>query len=132
MSGSTQRRRASSQTIPGAANNQDAATLDARKVREIVRDEVRRLLGRMFTDERTYSTRAGCGPEGYSRDPWRDLARRIGRKRGRYFVVTAAELDAHERGDRDPKPANDAPAPEPWHPRMAARALGLRPVGGAR
>jgi hypothetical protein len=119
---------------PDAANQQDAASFDARKVREIVRDELRRMFSRVFSDERTYSTRAGCAPEGYSRDAWRDLARRIGVKRGRYYVVSADELRAHERGEHPVKqePANDAPAPAAWHPRDAARALGLRQVGGAR
>ncbi|HEY6461079.1 MAG TPA: hypothetical protein VIY73_13035, partial [Polyangiaceae bacterium] len=72
-----------------------------------------------------YSSRAGCAPAGYSREAWRDLARRIGVKRGRYFYVSAAELDTHERGQREPKPANDAP-PSTWTPAVAANAMGLR------
>jgi hypothetical protein len=78
-----------------------------------------------------YSTRVGCSPPGYSRDAWRDLARRIGRRRGRYWFVSHEELDAYEHRERDPKPAND-PAPSKWHPSQAARALGLRPAGESR
>ncbi len=76
-----------------------------------------------------YSTRAGGAPPGYSRDGWRALARKIGHKRGRYWYVTQAELDAFERS---PKPANDSPTTSAWTPAHAARALALRPAGGAR
>ena len=85
------------------------------------------------TPARTYSTRAGGAPDGYSRESWRAIAHTIGRKRGRYFFVTQAELDAYE-GRVEAKleaPVNDASV-APWHPRDAARSLGLRPTGGSR
>ena len=133
MNAEPRRRRVSLQTFPGAATQHDAASLAAHEVREIVRDELRRMFGRVLgADDRTYSTRAGCSPDGYSRDAWRDLARRIGRRRGRYWVVTSQELDTHERGERDPKQSNDRSATSTWSPAVAARSLGLRPAGGAR
>jgi hypothetical protein len=80
----------------------------------------------------TYSTRPGCAPPGYSRDAWRALAHRIGVRRGRYHFVDAATLEAHERGEREPKPQTAAPASN-WTPADAARAVGLRAVeGGSR
>lgn len=110
-----------------------AITLDERQVRALVRDELRRAFARV-ADDRTYSTRANCAPPGYSRDAWRALAHRIGVRRGRYYVVSADQLAAYERGEHEPKPAapaNDAPA-RPWHPGMSAEAAGLRPVGRTR
>jgi hypothetical protein len=89
------------------------------------------------TPSKTYSTRAGGAPEGYSRESWRAIAHKIGTRRGRYVFVSQAELDAFER-DRDAKPVgqapanDDAPSSTPWHPSMAASALGLRPTRGSR
>ena len=106
--------------------------IDERRVRQIIREELRALFGRVFGDERTFSTRKGESPPGYSRDAWRDLARRIGVKRGRWYYVSAEALDAYERGDRDVKPSNDSAPASGWSPADAARALGLRAVGGGR
>ena len=123
-----------------ARNRHDAADkhverttrIDEREVRRVVRDELRRMLARLVDDDRVYSTRRGCAPEGYSRDAWRDLARRIGVPRGRYWVVTQAQLAAYEAGQAaPPPPANDAPA-STWTPADAMRDLGLRPAGGTR
>ena len=104
--------------------------IDERQVRALIRDELRRLLGRLVEDDCVYSTRNGCAPPGYSRDTWRCLARRIGVKRGRYYVVTAEHLAAHERGETV-KPAND-PQPSTWTPADAAEAVGLRKACGSR
>jgi len=133
MTRTGQRRRAPSQELAGAVvDDHHAAPLDERKVRAIVREELRALFGPLLNEERVYSSRRGHGPEGYSDEAWKDLARRIGTRRGRWYIVTVEQLAAHEAGDRDPKPANDSPAPAAWHPSMAARALGLRPAGGSR
>jgi hypothetical protein len=102
------------------------APIDERTVRALVRDELRRMLAR---EERVYSTRAGDAPPGYGREAWRAIAHAIGTKRGRYWYVTAEQLETYER-QRDAKPANDSPKPSTWHPRMAGEALGLRKVGG--
>lgn len=106
--------------------------LDERAVRALVRDELRRMLARLVADDRVYSTREGCAPPGYSRDAWRSLARRLGVRRGRYWYVSAEQLEAYERGDRDAKPANDPAPARPWHPSMAAEARGMRTAGGSR
>lgn len=104
----------------------DSTSLDRSEIRALIREELRRMFAvALDVDERTYSTRTGCGPEGYSRESWRAIAHAIGVKRGRYYYVTAAQLAAHEQ--RDHKPANDA-APTSWHPSEAAAALNLRAV----
>ena len=68
--------------------------------------------------------------------PRREFARRLARPRTQdrpqartLLVRTQAELDAFERS---PKPANDSPTTSAWTPAHAARALALRPAGGAR
>jgi hypothetical protein len=71
----------------------------------------------------TYSTRAGCAPPGYSRDAWRRVARQIGTRRGRWYVVTREQLDAHERGQIAHATANDATE---WSPASALAGAGLR------
>jgi hypothetical protein len=77
-----------------------------------------------------FSTRRGYEAPGYGRDEWRRVAHQIGVRRGRYFVVTQAQLEAFERGKRDPKPPNDRLAPATWTPAVAADELGLRPARG--
>jgi hypothetical protein len=102
--------------------------LDEREVRRLVREELRALLARL-ADDVVYSTRAGCAPTGYARDAWRQIAHRIGVRRGRYWIVTAQQLAAHEQRQTTPAatpttPANDDAAP--WRPEQAAVAMGLR------
>ena len=110
-------------------DTRDAAEEQSQRstIRRIVREELRGLLARLVTDERSYSTRPGCWPEGYSRDTWRSLARRIGVRRGRWYVVTHAQLEAHERGE--PAPVTPRPSTS-WSPAEAAD--GLRLVGSGR
>lgn len=103
----------------------------ARAVAPIVMAQLVTALGAVGTA--TYSTREGCAPDGYSRDAWRALARRIGVRRGRYWYVSQSQLDAHERR-RDEHdhhdqqaPANDADA---WTPADSAAAAGHRGNGG--
>ncbi len=125
--------------VPAAAKEICTTPLGEREVRALIRDEVRRILARGIGEE-TYSTRSGCGPDGYSRDAWRDLARRIGRRRGRYWYVSAEELETYEgrRGGSGERAAyfrsmeTPVPAAEPWHPSMAAKAANLRAVDGGR
>jgi len=79
--------------------------LDEAAVRRIVREELDSLLRRLLAvadEPRTYSTRKGEAPPGYSREAWRALAHTIGARRGRYWYVDAARLEAHERGTREP------------------------------
>jgi hypothetical protein len=105
---------------------QHSTPLDAEQVRAIARDEIRQMLGRLLADEpATYSTRAGQAPPGYSRDVWRAVARAIGTRRGRWWVVTRAQLAAHERaqGTAATSAENDS---EPWTPAAALRSIGLR------
>jgi hypothetical protein len=124
-----ERRRGPDQGTHDAVDEQNdyGAEFGERRIREIVRSELRLMFGRLVADDRTYSTRAGCGPAGYSRDAWRDLARRIGRRRGRFWIVTRDELDKYER--REPQPVATEPA-SAWSPAAAARSMHLRSVGG--
>lgn len=86
-----------------------------------------------------YSTRKGQGPPGYADREWKRLARTIGVRRGRWWYVGAAELQAFERGG--------APVPAPatssaraiandgaWTPDDTLRELGFRSTrrGGGR
>ena len=134
MTPNRQARRGAGQPHPDALDGQghDAAPLDERKVRAIVREELRTLFARVVSEEQVYSSRKGHGAPGLSDEANKRIALAIGRRRGRWYVYTAAELAAYEAGDRDAKPANDAPAPSTWHPSMAAGALGLRPIRGSR
>jgi|HubBroStandDraft_1064217.scaffolds.fasta_scaffold778951_1 hypothetical protein len=134
-----QRRRGCPPQDPDAAKSEakDAAPMTSAQVQRIARAvaplviaQFAAALTRTADASIVFSTRRGCGPEGYSRDAWRDLARRIGRKRGRYFYVTAAQLEAHERGAKS-TPATEAKA-STWHPSQAAASLGLRVLGGSR
>jgi hypothetical protein len=105
------------------------------ELRQVVRAEVRTVLKNMLAlldAPEGYSSRKGRGPEGYADEAWKDIASRIGTKRGRWYFVSAQRLAAYERGDRDPKPANDSPPTSTWHPSMIAARVGLRPVGGSR
>jgi hypothetical protein len=97
----------------------DPRPLDGSLVRELVREELRRMFARVFAPE-PWSTRAGCAPPGYSREAWAAVAKTIGVKRGRYWVVTPEALDEHERGNRDAQPANDSA--RPWDPSMSREA----------
>jgi hypothetical protein len=92
-----------------------------------------------------YSTRRGCAPPGWTDDGWRAVAesvpgtlRPVGAngKPGRWLVTPRAAYDAWiARQGAQPFAAGGLPvlpsaatAREPWHPRMAAEALGLRLV----
>jgi hypothetical protein len=83
------------------------------------------------TPERTYSTRKGGKPDGYADEAWRDIAGRLGVRRGRWYYVDAATLETYERGESRPQPATIAKAATPaWHPSQAAEDSGLRIVKG--
>jgi hypothetical protein len=76
----------------------------------------------------SYSTRAGEALPGYPRDEWRRVARAIGTKRGRWWVVTVEVLEEHERrvslgAVHSDTPANDA-GPE-WSPSAALASVDL-------
>ncbi len=101
-------------------------------VRRLVRDELRGLLAHLVDEEtREYSSRRGHGPPGYAHRVWQAIAKRIGVKRGRWFVVTGDALDEYEAKQRasaapaPAPPANDSTAEE-WSPRAALAAAGLR------
>jgi len=81
------------------------------------------------TAGKTYSTRAGQWPPGYSRDAWRGLAKQIGTRRGRYWFVEADVLRAHEQ--RPPAPTVKSST---WSPAEAADGLRRvsRAAGGGR
>ena len=100
-------------------------------VRRVVREELRGMLGRLLADEPAeYSSRRGHGPPGYAAREWRALAKRIGTRRGRWYVVTRAQLEALEATRRAPAestapaPANDATSA--WTPAAALESVGLR------
>jgi hypothetical protein len=78
----------------------------------------------------SYSTRAGEAPLGYSRDRWRQIAHAIGRRRGRYWLVSAAELAAYE--GRACADVSGSPARSSWSPAVAANDLGLRVLDGGK
>src|SRR5271166_3618782 len=120
------RRRASPEGLP------EAAALDA-TIRRVVREELRAMLGRLADDEpRDYSSRRGRGPAGYAHRDWQAIAKAIGTRRGRWWVVSRAALEAYEASRQGATatppltpPANDAAAPA-WSPRAALEAAGLR------
>jgi hypothetical protein len=103
-----------------------------RVARRVAREELLRVLARVFdSPTQDYSSRRGHGPPGYSPRVWRELARAIGTKRGRWHVVTRAQLDAYEakRGGLAPtssaRAANDTAARPAWTARGALEAAGL-------
>ena len=84
----------------------------------------------------TYSSRKGHGAPGLSEEQNKQIAERIGRRRGRWFVYTAEDLERYEREQRDGKPANNSPpapalasAPK-WHPADTLPSVRRRVVGG--
>jgi len=108
-----------------------ATELTEQRVRAIVREELRRMFGRLLSDDRIYSSRASHGPVGYSREAWRQLAKRIGVKRGRWWIVTHEQLEAYEQRQRLPQADAVASAkPSSWHPSQIAIEMGWRPVRG--
>jgi hypothetical protein len=62
---------------------------DEQRVRAIIREELRRMFARVVSEERVYSSRKGHEPPGYSSDAWKALPKRIGTKRGRWYVEFA-------------------------------------------
>jgi hypothetical protein len=92
-----------------------------------------------------YSTRRNSAPPGWTDEGWRAVAasvpgtyrpRGANGKPGRWLVtprpaydawVTKQDVTADDDGAASAAIAN-SPTPEPWHPRMAAEALGLRLV----
>ena len=102
-------------------------------VRRAAREELLGMLARVFeSPTQDYSSRRGHGPPGYSPRVWRELARAIGTKRGRWHVVTRAQLDVYEakQGGQAPaspaRAANDTAARPAWTARGALEAAGLR------
>ncbi len=84
-----------------------------------------------------YSTRRGHGPPGYADREWKRIARIIGARRGRWWYVTAEELQAFERRSSAPAPATSSARPvandAAWTPDDTLRELGLRSTrGGGR
>jgi hypothetical protein len=79
---------------------------------------------------RAYSSRKGMGPPGYAADTWRALSQRIGIRRGRWWVVTSEQLEAHERAERAASAVPEVPAATNWHP--SHDVAPLRVVGGSR
>jgi hypothetical protein len=78
--------------------------------------------------ETVYTSRRGHGPPGYEHRRWQRIARAIGTKRGRWYVVTAEQLAAYEAARRPTEPA-PPPVSEPATSSDAlARRLGLRLV----
>lgn len=69
------------------------------------------------------SRRGGPRPSGYAERDWQALARRIGVRRGRWFVVTKEQLEAHEHPRSPALAANDS---ETWSPEAALASVGLR------
>ena len=99
----------------------------ARAVAPLVALELARMLSTRV-EPSGFSTRKGCGPEGYSSYAWNDLARRIGTKRGRWWFVSREQLAAHEGVKALPVSPPTPSGPVPWHPSQAAASLGLRPL----
>jgi hypothetical protein len=88
--------------------------------------EVLKHLLALVTKPASYSSRRGCGPEGYSDCEWKALAKKIGVQRGRWYYVAPERLDAYEKRDI-PAPASMAQTPL-WTPEIALRKAGLRPT----
>jgi hypothetical protein len=102
------------------------ASLDLEQVRAIARAELRTMLAVLLADEpEHYSSRRGHAPSGYAHRAWQRIARAIGTRRGRWYVVTREQLEAYERGSNSstPNAANDA---EAWSPSAALESVGLR------
>jgi hypothetical protein len=119
-----------------ADENQFTTPLTEREVRRIWRDELRLFLLRMVSilggEIDSYSSRLGHGAPGLSAEENRRIARAIGVRRGRWWVYTAEQLAAYERGDTDRRtPANDSP-PAPWDPLASLEAARARRARGAR
>jgi hypothetical protein len=84
-----------------------------------------------------YSTRRGHEPPGWSADRWKELAPTIpGAHRppgARWWIVPIRSYD--EWVARQTEPATPSPvraSGRPWHPSMAAEAMGWRRAGGER
>jgi hypothetical protein len=132
MTSNVERRRGGHHAHPDATGQGDdhgaALTEDqVRAVRAIIRAEWHSFLARAFNDQ-TFSTRAGCAPPGYARDAWRALARKIGCKRGRYWVVRAEQLALYEQRDRGS--ISNAPPATVWNALASVEAARARRAGG--
>jgi hypothetical protein len=136
MTANLQRRRAAPAKVPDDATENYAAQLGAKQVERIARAVAPLMIAQLVAaltgaaQPRAYSNRRGGAPEGYSREAWAALSRVIGTRRGRYFYVSQAQLDAHEAGLQE-APASVA-EPAAWHPNMASAALGIRRLGGGK
>jgi hypothetical protein len=71
-----------------------------------------------------YTSRRGHGPPGYEHRRWQRIAREIGTKRGRWYVVTAEQLAAREAARRPTEPVSEPATSSD----ALARRLGLRLV----
>jgi hypothetical protein len=102
--------------------------LSPEDVRALVRAELRGLLVKLLDDRPTvYSSRKGHHAPGYAEREWKALAKRLGVRRGRWWVVERSVLEAYE-AQGDGKPQNDtaAPTPSTWSPAAALAEAGLR------
>ncbi len=88
---------------------------------------LRRLLA-LLTVPSMWSTRRGHAPAGYSRREWQRIARQIGTRRGRWFVVTPEQLAAYEGRSAPAAATPPAPSPPPWTPAAALADVGARPT----
>jgi hypothetical protein len=110
------------------------------RVRELVRNEVRRLLMRIVDDgPAAYTTRRGDAPPGWADERWHSAAPTIpgAHRPGRWWVVPRTAYDAWIAGQSTALQSDvlhDAP-PEKWDPlaniedaraRRARRALGSK------
>lgn len=122
---------------PVAATTDGSTVLSLREVRRIARAVAPLLVAQlaaalMGAADRTtvYSSRRGHGPPGYADDAWRALARQIGTRRGRWYVVTADALAAHEAGGHRHPIAGATPTT--WDPVASLEAARARRAGRSR
>lgn len=73
----------------------------------------------------TFSSRKGHGAPGLSYEENKRIARLIGTCRGRWWIYTAAQLEAYEAGQATPTTAASVDVPS-WTPRAALESAGLR------
>lgn len=99
----------------------------ARELAPLVLAEITRL-AKHANEPKTYNTRAGGQPPGWSIRTWQKIAPTIpgAAKRGRWYVVTAEALAAWERQEPNDRADNGNSGHARWSPDAALRNAQLR------
>jgi hypothetical protein len=119
-----------------ADKNEFTTHLSEARIRDLVKNEVRRLLMRIVDDgPSAYTTRRGDAPPGWADERWHAVARTIpgAHKPGRWWVVPRTAYDRWVAGQSETQPAtaNDAP-PAKWDPLASLEAARARRARGPR